>query len=228
VIVPFTNRDLRGPKGTNPSRHELQLTSLVKCLGFTLDKGLTWKAHLENVINKAHRTCKGTSGKTWALKPRVLHWIYTMVIRLILTYGSMVWWPTVRFNVNRMELNKLQRLACLAITGATRMIPTAAVVVLLGFLPLHVVPEVGAQAGIYRPMCNHQWKLKSTNYSYTKKSQDMEYEPTLLSGTEKMILIYAYHKPFKVQLPNKHEQQNAFNSDNMETWSGKQMGIQWK
>ena len=85
-----------------------------------------------------------------------------MVIRLILTYGSMVWWPQVRFNVNRMELNKLQRLAFLAITGATRTIPTAPVVVLLGFLALHVVPEMKAQAGIYRPMCNHQWKLKST------------------------------------------------------------------
>jgi len=29
-----------------------------------------------------------------------------------------------------------------------------------------------------------------------------------------MILRYAYHKPFKVQLPNKHEWQNGFNSDN--------------
>jgi hypothetical protein len=134
---------------------------------------MTWKAQLENEINKAYRTCKGTFGKTWALKPRVLNWIYTMVIRLILTYGSMVRWPRVRFNVNRMELNKLQRLACLAITG-TRMFPTTAVVVvILGFLPLHVVPGVEAQAGIYRPMCNRQWKLKSTSCSHTKKSQDM-------------------------------------------------------
>jgi len=104
------------------------------------------------------------------------------------------------------------------------MFPTTAVVVILGFLPLHVVPEVEPQAGIYRPMCNHQWKLKPTSYGHTKKSQDMEYEPTLLRGTDKMIPIYAYHKPFKVQLPNKHEQQNGFNSDNMKAWSGIQMG----
>jgi len=51
---------------------------------------MTWKAQLENVINKACRTCKDTFGKTWALKPRVLNWIYTTVIRLILTYGSIV------------------------------------------------------------------------------------------------------------------------------------------
>ena len=29
-----------------------------------------------------------------------------------------------------------------------------------------------------------------------------------------MILRYAYHKPLKAQLPNKHEWQNGFNSDN--------------
>jgi hypothetical protein len=84
--------------------------------------------------------------------------------------------------------------------------------------------EVESQAGIYRPICNHQWKLKSTNYGHTKKSQDMDYESILLSGADKMILIYAYHKPFKVQLPNKHEEQNGFNPDNMEAWSGIQMG----
>jgi hypothetical protein len=49
-----------------------------------------------------------------------------------------------------------------------------------------------------------------------KSLRTWEYEPILLRGTDKMILIYTYHKPFKVQLPNKHEQQNGFNSDNME------------
>jgi len=33
-------------------------------------------------------------------------------------------------------------------------------------------------------------------------------------GTDQMILRYAYHKPFKVQLPNKHKWQKGFNSDN--------------
>ena len=48
----------------------------------------------------------------------------------------------------------------------------------------------------------------------------MAYEPILFSGTNKMIPTYAYHKPFKVQDPNKHEQQNESNPDNMEAWSG--------
>lgn len=71
VIVPFTRyRDIRGPKEPTLCGHELQLTSVVKCLGLTLDKGLTWKAQLENVINKAYRTCwtcMGMYGKTWSV-----------------------------------------------------------------------------------------------------------------------------------------------------------------
>ena len=185
VIVPFTrNRDLRGPKEPTLSGYKLQLTSKVKCLGLSLDNELTWKAQLENVINMAYRTFwvgKGTFGKTWALKPGVLYWIHTKVIKLILTYSSMVRWSRVRFTVNRMELNKLQRLACLAITGVTRTTPTGAVVVLLGFLPQHVVPVVEAQAGIYRPKCNHQWKLKSTMATLTSL-RTWRMNPSYLQG----------------------------------------------
>jgi hypothetical protein len=37
------------------SGHKLQLATEVKYLGLTLDKGLTWKTQLGNVINKAYR-----------------------------------------------------------------------------------------------------------------------------------------------------------------------------
>jgi hypothetical protein len=146
---------------------------------------LTWKAQLRNVINKAYRafwTYKGTSDKTWGLKPRVVYWIYTMMIRPILTSGSMVWWPRVRFKVSRTELSKLQRLASLAIKWVMKMTPTAAMEVLLGLPPLHVMIETEALAGIYRLMFNQQWKSKSTNFGHTKKSQDMKHELILMMG----------------------------------------------
>jgi hypothetical protein len=61
-----------------------------------------------------------------------------------------------------MELNKIQRSDCLAITGVMRMTPTAAMEVVLGLPPMHVITEPEAQAAIYRLMCNHKCKLKST------------------------------------------------------------------
>jgi hypothetical protein len=64
VIVPFTQkRDLRGLKEPTLSWHTWHLTTEVKYLGLFLDKGLTWKAQLKNVMNKTYRafwTCKGT------------------------------------------------------------------------------------------------------------------------------------------------------------------------
>jgi hypothetical protein len=73
-----------------------------------------------------------------------------MIIRPILTYGATVWWMRVNYNLSRRELNKLQRLACLAITGVMKTTPTAAMEVLLGLPPLHVIIASEAQAGIYR------------------------------------------------------------------------------
>jgi hypothetical protein len=68
VTVPFTQRrNLRGMRGLTLSGHTLQLSTEVKYLGLIMDKGLTWKAQLKNVMNKAYRafwTCKGTFGKT--------------------------------------------------------------------------------------------------------------------------------------------------------------------
>ena len=66
--------------------------------------------------------------------------------------------------------------------GAMRTPPTAAMEGLL-----HVVIKVEAQAAIYRLTCNHQWKPKSTKYSDTKTSQDMEHQPINPSYLEGQI-----------------------------------------
>jgi hypothetical protein len=80
----------------------------------------------------------------------------------------MLWWPRVRYNVSRMELNKLHILVCLVITWAMRTTLTAATETLLGLLPLHLINEVEAQVVIYRLTCNLQLKSKFTNYGNTK------------------------------------------------------------
>jgi hypothetical protein len=115
--------------------------TLVKYLGLILGKGLTWKARLKNVMTKVCRdfwTCKGTFGKTWSLKPQILLWMYTMVMKPMLTYGSTVWWPRVVCKVSRMELR-------LAYQRGNEDGPTAAVEVLLRLSSLHVTTEAEAQ-----------------------------------------------------------------------------------
>jgi hypothetical protein len=103
------------------------------------------------------------------------------------------------------EPSKLQKLACLVITGAMKMNPTAAMDVLLGLLSLHVMIEREIQAGTYRLMSNQQWKPKFTNSGDTKKFWDMEHEPNLQMGSDRMLPRYADHKPFTVNFPDKCE-----------------------
>jgi hypothetical protein len=100
--------------------------------------------------------------KLGGLKPSIVSWIYTTVIRPTVTYDSTAWWPRLTYKVSRTELT--QRLACLAITAASRMAQTAA---------------MEAQAGAYRLTCIQQWKLKSTNFGHARQSQNMEHEPIL-------------------------------------------------
>jgi hypothetical protein len=96
-----------------------------------------------------------------------------MVVRPVITYASTVWWPRIRYTTCRAKLSKLQRLACLGITGAMKTAPTAAIEVLLGLPPLHLAMEAEAQAGIYRLSCNEQWKPKTIWYGHAGKIRDM-------------------------------------------------------
>jgi hypothetical protein len=64
----------------------------------------------------------------------------------------------VKFKTSQAELSKLQRVACLGITGAIKTVPTAAMEVLLGLPPLHLQVEADAMIGGYRLRCNEQWK----------------------------------------------------------------------
>jgi hypothetical protein len=125
VIIPFTRkRDIKGlgPVFNNTVKLFIEVTYLV----VVLDVGLTLKKQLDKVTNKAYgvfQTCRGTFGRTWGLKPKVMYCIYTMVVRPIVTYAATVWWPSVRFKTSKVEFSKLQRMACLGITGAMKTAP---------------------------------------------------------------------------------------------------------
>jgi hypothetical protein len=125
VVIPFTRkRNIKGLKEPILFSKMIQLYSEVKYLGITLDKGLTWKKQLVKVINKAYKAfwiCRGTSGKTWGVKPKVIYWLYSVVIRPTVTYAATIWWP----KTCQAELSKQKRMACLGITGAMKTAPIA-------------------------------------------------------------------------------------------------------
>jgi hypothetical protein len=62
----------------------------------------------------------------------MIYWIYTVVIRFIVTYAATTRWPRDKQKNCQAVFSKLQRMACLGITEAMRTTLRAATEVFLG------------------------------------------------------------------------------------------------
>lgn len=132
---------------------QIRLADEAKYLGIILDKKLNWNPHLEKVIHKARHSlwaCQRTCGKKWGLAPKQLHWLYVTVVRPQITYGCIAWWECTLKVQTQMKLTRIQRTACMMVTGAFRSTPTAAMECLLGLAPLHLVIRSTARMTTYR------------------------------------------------------------------------------
>ena len=78
---------------------QLTTSPQVKYLGVILDSKLLWNLHCEKACEKATAglmQCRRIVGKSWGLKPHMMNWIYMSVIRPIIAYASIVWWPRLK------------------------------------------------------------------------------------------------------------------------------------
>jgi hypothetical protein len=123
----------------------IQLTSEIKYLGLTLDKGLTWK-QLDNVINKEYR----------ALDVQKHVW-ENMGIE---TKGGV------------LDIHckcKTHSNLCCGTTGAMKTTLAAGIIVLL-----HLQLEAEVKAGINRPNGNNQWKPRSEGFGCACMTQNKD------------------------------------------------------
>ncbi len=167
-LVLFTRRkNLEGLTLPSLNGVKLKLSDQVKFLGVILDNRLTWKAHLDTKCSKAtvaFAQARRAIGTKWGLSPKSVRWLFTAVIRPMITYGAVVWWPRVKLDTTRKQLGRVQRLACLCTTGALNSTPTAALEVLLGLPPLDIHIQKEAMASSYRLWVNNTWNRGSTGH----------------------------------------------------------------
>ena len=109
------------------------------------------------------------AGKTWGTTPKVTHWIYTAVLRLMLCYPAVIWWTCTQYVTVSKQLEHLQRLACLYIAGAKRTVPTAALEIITGIVPLPVYIKRAAMATCFRLKLNSQWVQTTGGHSKIKR-----------------------------------------------------------
>ena len=76
----------------------------------------------------------------------------------MLSYAAAVWWTRVDDSTVDKQLEHVQRIACLYITGAIRTTPTSALEVITGLTPLPIFLKQEAMTACFRLKMNKQWK----------------------------------------------------------------------
>jgi ribonuclease HI len=192
----------------------------VKYLGVIFDCKLNWTSHLNKVLDKATKllfTCKSMVGKLWGLKPTFVHWIYTAIVRPIISYAAIVWWNKTLQESARKKLKKLQHLACLLILGCSNTSPTAAIEVLLDLAPLHIHLT-------FEAFCTSSRFKLSELPEIATLSEDHFNKISAKYGincelTDMMLKKYIFNKYYQVSFPNRDEWHSKhIVEDAIESW----------
>ena len=118
---------------------KLELSQEARLLGATLNSKLIWKPHITRITRKsttALMQCRQIVGKTWGIKPSLLKWICTAMIRPIMYYACVSWAGGLNKMYLAMKLAKVQRFACLMTSSAFLGTPTGALEILLNITPI--------------------------------------------------------------------------------------------
>ncbi|KAJ8932985.1 hypothetical protein NQ318_010569 [Aromia moschata] len=150
---------------------------------------------------------------TWGLRPRILHWMYTAIVRPVITYGAIAWWPGTRTDKARKQLDKVQRLACLGITSAMRTAPSRAIEVLTGLLPLHLVIEHEAMRSAYRLTGLGHWIGEEQTTGHTTMwNKATKNCPVLLMLQDSVEPTICPSPKLGIQIPSRDDWDNTNNT----------------
>ena len=102
------------------------LSKSAKFLGVTLDSKLNFNEHIINITKKATASlmqCRRAVGPTWGMSPKTCKWMFTAVIRPILSYCCSIWIRATDTDYNARKLKRVQALALRMMSGAMPSTP---------------------------------------------------------------------------------------------------------
>ena len=160
----------------------------------------------------------------------MLLWLYKVVIHPMVTNASLVWWTKTEQITVRNELAKVQRLVCVAITGAMKSAPTKALDVLLNLAPLHV--EITKEAAL---RLLHPYRYLPGDFSGHMKILNRFPELIEMNKTaDRMPNVYNFAFPFEIRISDRQEWSNGsefepqaivFYTDGSKTEEGTGLGV---
>ncbi|KAJ3665505.1 hypothetical protein Zmor_000997 [Zophobas morio] len=86
----------------------------------------------------------------------------------MLCYGALVWWPRTRQKTTALQLEHVQRMACLCVTGAMRTTPTSALETLLCLASLNLYIEEAAMRTSLRLHSLGVWNKQGRTTKHTR------------------------------------------------------------
>ena len=139
---------------------EIEIKNSTKFLGVILDSKLSWNDHIETQSKKAKgilMQCRRVVGPTWGVTPETMKWIYTAIIRPMLSYAAVVWINGMNTNRNKNLLGSVQRLSNIMVTGALPSTSRGALdkITNLDSIELHIKQQ--AAKGALRLRADNTW-----------------------------------------------------------------------
>ena len=117
--------------------------------------------------------------------------MYITMVRPIVSYAALMWWPRIKKKVCVNELTKLHKTACLGITRAFRTTPTAALEVAIGLIPLPLWIEGEARASYFR-ICRFDNATQIGNIAHLNFSRDTVRENMFNMRTDLVIPRFSF------------------------------------
>ena len=211
TLVPFTNRNKINLKPPTVNGKTFEFSDEAKYLGVILDKRLSWNQHLEYTIEKATKafySCQRLHGKIWGISPRMTYWSFTTIIKPIITYASLAWWPKTKQRKAEAKLGKLHRLVCGSITGAMKSCPTDALAVLTGIPPLPILIEKEACQGALR--LQEIAQFKSGDLQGHLSVLNLIYDDPYIKIPDRIPQITNFNKKYKINIPKRENWEDNF------------------
>ncbi|XP_048000291.1 uncharacterized protein LOC125237341 [Leguminivora glycinivorella] len=126
-------------------------------------------------------------------------WLYTAVIRPIIAYGAVVWWPRTKLTTARNKLQRFQRLASIATTGCMRTTPSEALEVLLGLPPLDLFIQQEAASAAVRLKSLNLWGASNGAHTMILRNA-IEYQPLMMAPNDRVPKVYIFNIKYNIQL----------------------------
>ena len=153
--------------------------------------------------------CRQIVGKTWGIKPSMMKWIYTAMIRLITSYVCVSWAGGLNKNYLIRKLTKVQRLACLMISSAFPGTPAGALEILLNITSIEEFLLAEAVRGSYRITVNGLWHVNPIgSFGKTKSHVDVcnetrRFLPLLQMPADRIKKTKVFERNFECQIMDK-------------------------